>query len=621
MNNSFKIFFITFFLLFFLSINAQKNKNKKSNKKEKTNSLVEKKQKTLKNINKKNKDKKEKRPIKKDNKKGKKSSKYIEQSTGNDEQNIEQKTIQGARQMLSKDTSKPNVVTITSAFKPVLRTAAKINFAATTPDIDTTKLQLNYNIPAQNLLFTYQPVAIKPLSLSSDSSFEWRNNSYIKLGAGNLSTIYAEAAASFGHPNKIKYNLYADYIQGKGNQLFQEYTKANVKALASVGSIANHDLNIALNYQMLNQYKYGFKSGFVPSFENLKQNFNSITFDAILLNKVSSSLGINYKPSFSFNHFFDNNNAKENNLNIGFPITKNINDKVAILLNTQASLTNFKKDSLNITNNIFEISPSVNYKDKIINITLGFKPIWDNNQFNFIPNVTAKYKLNNEKYELQVGWQGNVLKNNFKSLATTNPFIASINNQINTTLNEQFLGIKGSFGKHFSFNAQVSIQQYKNLVLFVNDSVSIKSQDFLILHEPKINAFKFFAEVGYTDKERLSILSSLQFIQFGNQQSFTKPFGIIPMQLTTTAKYKILKDVYLKSDIFLCSGNFFRVQTIQTNKTPFILDFNIGTEITVMKRLNLFLDINNLFNNRYQRWNQYNVLGFNVVAGFVYSFK
>jgi hypothetical protein len=31
--------------------------------------------------------------------------------------------------------------------------------------------------------------------------------------------------------------------------------------------------------------------------------------------------------------------------------------------------------------------------------------------------------------------------------------------------------------------------------------------------------------------------------------------------------------------------------------------------------------MNNLLNNTYQRWNQYNVLGFNVLGGVVYSFK
>lgn len=68
-------------------------------------------------------------------------------------------------------------------------------------------------------------------------------------------------------------------------------------------------------------------------------------------------------------------------------------------------------------------------------------------------------------------------------------------------------------------------------------------------------------------------------------------------------------------------GNYYRIQTIQSDKTKAAFDVSLGAEMKVQNRLNIFLDINNLFNNQYQRWNQYNVLGFNVVAGLVYSFR
>ena len=53
-----------------------------------------------------------------------------------------------------KDTTKKGV-DIISSFKPVLREAAKINFNATPPSVDTNKARLVYDIPNQNLLFAY----------------------------------------------------------------------------------------------------------------------------------------------------------------------------------------------------------------------------------------------------------------------------------------------------------------------------------------------------------------------------------------------------------------------------------------------------------------------------------
>src|SRR4028119_1535711 len=90
-----------------------------------------------------------------------------------------------------RDSTKKTVV-VTSAYKPVLKPAAKINFSAAVPSADSSKPALTYNVPAQNLFFTYQPAALKPLALSIDTSFAWHNSNYVKLGVGNYTTPYAE---------------------------------------------------------------------------------------------------------------------------------------------------------------------------------------------------------------------------------------------------------------------------------------------------------------------------------------------------------------------------------------------------------------------------------------------
>ncbi|MEI9810463.1 MAG: hypothetical protein WDO16_22770 [Bacteroidota bacterium] len=83
-----------------------------------------------------------------------------------------------------KDTSKAKSVNITSAFKPVLRESAKINFNASPPTADTAKPRLQYDIPNPNLLFAYQPGSLKPLALGIDSNTTWDNANYIKAGFG-----------------------------------------------------------------------------------------------------------------------------------------------------------------------------------------------------------------------------------------------------------------------------------------------------------------------------------------------------------------------------------------------------------------------------------------------------
>jgi hypothetical protein len=48
-------------------------------------------------------------------------------------------------------------------------------------------------------------------------------------------------------------------------------------------------------------------------------------------------------------------------------------------------------------------------------------------------------------------------------------------------------------------------------------------------------------------------------------------------------------------------------------------DLNAGVEFRIMRQLNLWFQMNNIFNDKYQRWNQYQVYGFNVLGGIVFS--
>ena len=61
-----------------------------------------------------------------------------------------------------------------------------------------------------------------------------------------------------------------------------------------------------------------------------------------------------------------------------------------------------------------------------------------------------------------------------------------------------------------------------------------------------------------------------------------------------------------------------RVQTQLEGGAAF--DLNAGAEFRITKNFNLWLQMNNIFNNKYERWNQYQVFGFNILGGIVYSF-
>ena len=122
----------------------------------------------------------------------------------------------------AQEPGKGKTIDITSTFKPVLREASKINFNATEPASDTAKPRLNYNIPAPNLFFTYQPAGLSPVALKVDSLTSWQYSNYLKAGIGNVHQPYVKAGFSFGDNRNTFFNIFASHYTSKGDLPFQK---------------------------------------------------------------------------------------------------------------------------------------------------------------------------------------------------------------------------------------------------------------------------------------------------------------------------------------------------------------------------------------------------------------
>ena len=51
-----------------------------------------------------------------------------------------------------------------------------------------------------------------------------------------------------------------------------------------------------------------------------------------------------------------------------------------------------------------------------------------------------------------------------------------------------------------------------------------------------------------------------------------------------------------------------------------IIDLNANASYDVHKRVGLFLNVDNILNQRYQYWNQYRTLGFTIYGGLRFKF-
>jgi hypothetical protein len=522
-----------------------------------------------------------------------------------------------------KDTTRGKSVDIRSAFKPVLKESAKINFNATPPTADTTKPQLKYDIPNQNLNLGYQPGSLKPLALQVDSGGKFAQNNYIKAGFGSLRTPYVQAGFSFGDGTNAGLNIFAKHVSSQGKRDLQDFTNTQVKLSGFYKSAGNHDWNASIGMKQDRTYKYGYQPTSLSfSKDSLKQNFQTIAARVGMRNINKTDFGLTYSPEVKINIFSDHLSNSESNTVVNLPLEKTVGKMFAVNLGLTFDLTRLSpKNKSAINNTIYYISPSVLFRNQKLNLQVGIRPSWDNKTFKMFPNIIGEVGTEDQRFFFQAGISGYIRKTTYQYLASQNPWLWLPATFKNTWIVERFAGFKGSVGDHFTYSAKVGFNKLNNQPLFVNDTTpGLGGKSFVVVNEPRINVLNLGGQLGFTIQEKFSTTVGWQFNQYTGLKQEKKAWGLIPLELNAAMRVQVTKDLWLKADIFGWTGPQYRKPDGDNGKLKGALDLNAGLEFKITKNLNLWTQFNNITNQEYQRWNQYPVYGFNFVGGIVFSF-
>ncbi|HEX6914992.1 MAG TPA: hypothetical protein VF145_07110 [Chitinophagaceae bacterium] len=521
-------------------------------------------------------------------------------------------------QRRSLDTTRPTTVVVTSVFKPSLKPAVKINFSAATPAADTTRPNLFYTIPSQNLFFSYQPTALQPLALSPDTAFSWRNSNYVKAGYGNFTTPYLRVGLSFGDGRRSLVNLHAKHVSSKGKMPFQQFSETNLTGIGIFNSGNKSEWTARAHVDLSNYNLYGYMPDTLKyTKDQVRRRFNSFGGRVGVRNKVENA-SFTYNPWVGIEIFNDNRSGNESDFSFGLPVSKTLGRVIGFGVGLFGDVSSLKTPQATYDNNLFYLTPAILFKTPNLKLNAGFTPSWDNSVFNLLPNFSAEAKVKDERFAVEVGWVGYYHRNTYRNLAGFNPYIAQPSFSNNTRVKEQYAGLKGSAGDHLTYNGRVSVLNYNNVALFVNDTLDGKS--FLVLNEPEMKNIRIHAELGYTVQEKFSFLAGATFNKYSNLDQNPRAYGLLPLELTGSLRWLVLKDFTVTSDVFFWDGPQYRSKIGETLKQKPAFDLNLGLEIGINDQFSGWLQFNNVLNNEYQRWNQYPVLGFNVLAGVVYSF-
>jgi len=519
----------------------------------------------------------------------------------------------------AQDTIRKREVTVTSAFRPVLKDAAKINFNASPAVSDTSRPRLQYNIPNQNLNFAFQPGSLRPVALDIDTAVKWDNWNYAKVGYGNFNTPYFESGLSLGNGKNAGLNIYGRHISSEGKIQHQKFSNTDIELNGYVQPTENLEFTGRFGGDEKRYNRYGFepKNLEFPD-DSIKIRYQNFSTRIGLHNINQTALGLSYAPEFELNVFSDRLSNRETNAYFNLPLRKTFGGQFEVDMALEGNVTRYSpKSQETIKNNYFSFAPTLLVKTANVVLHGGIKPTWDNNEFKLFPNVRAEFSTPNKQVTVHAGWIGYVRSNTFRSLAEYNPWIWAPAFSNNSRIQEIFAGIKGSLTDHFSYNLKVGVNDITNLPLYVNDTVNGRA--FTVVTEPDVKVLNFRGELGYTVGEKFSLISALQLNKYSGLDQNDKAWGLLPFEFTTAMRLQLLKDLYLKTDLYAFDGSWYMIKD-GSKRLQGSIDLSAGLEFAVVKNVKLWAQFNNILNREYQRWPQYPVYGFNFLGGVVFSF-
>jgi hypothetical protein len=410
----------------------------------------------------------------------------------------------------------------------------------------------------------------------------------------------------------------------KGPLFAQEFTDVNfsINSAHQIGEA--HDLSVKFTTASTTRYAYGFQPASIPyTKDNILNKYNSAGITVHLANKTDAFFGIHYTPTISFDYLQSGIDEREFETSIAAPVSKNLGTDFKISVQPTASFSNTVLPTIpsnqTIVNNLFSMPSTFSWITSKFQVHLGAAPTVNNGTYAVLPQVSGVAILPNNGLRIELGWSGHFEKNNLRSLAAINPWVRISNNFSNTKITEQFLGVKLPVGDHFTYGARVSLLEYENQALFANGFTD--GRLFNVLFEPTMRAVQLQANISYTLQDKLNVLGGITYRRFSGLTVQKEAFGLLPLELNGSLHWKCSNKLSFTSTLYAWDGAQAMDARMSTKKLPAAADFSVGATLELVKSAKFWVQLNNLLDNRYQRWNQYEVFGRNVVAGFVYSFS
>ncbi|MBT4729178.1 MAG: TonB-dependent receptor [Bacteroidetes bacterium] len=511
---------------------------------------------------------------------------------------------------------------------PKFRDAIKLDVIPVNEKVEINKPEITYRVtsslfPVERELIEKLPAMrlVRPKRVKL-------NHYYLKGGFGNYNNIIVEGVFNTTKLRDRSLSIHALHNSGKAT-VKQSNVSEQLFEIDGHKDFRKNTLSGKVFVENNRHHQYGFDPLENVDFdtlnaEQIRQNFLDAGFHLNLTNELTKRSKIRYWTNVSFYNFRDYERLNESAISFNGKIEQYFKENP---IRFEATVNQyFISSNPSLSRTYFDVNANYMFiRDNFV-AEIGFDAPTEidsiGSQTHFYPILKIEGRLASNFLYGFAGIKGGLQENTYKSLAYENPFIAS-NFTLKNTNNklELFAGLKGSVHEKFRYNTSFSHQTIENLLMFINDSTH--SERFLTLYDSSaVNLIKLHAEIELNVINNLQLFAAVNYYQYNKANSSFVAWHMPDVDFKFSAKYHIQHKVYFNIDYFLI-GQRSTVDWNTLSVPPFgpnillkpINDINVGITYKFSDKFGLFFQFNNILNNKYSYWNNYNLRGFHFLAG------
>jgi hypothetical protein len=542
-------------------------------------------------------------------------------------------------QNTTEDLPQLDQVSVIKAYEPVLITSNKVPFAPNLPNIVKTKPD------AQTYMYTdvkgkidYRPEEIKPIK-SAGKKPEKNQFFYAKIGFGYPVTPLVKLVITNPIQTKYRAGLDADFIMTRNNKpKFQNYTDLKVRGFGEYFIKKKASVGGDIFYRLNQHNFYGF-SDVVADRDSLKTNYNRFG-GAVKLRGIEDA-AYYYNGEVNFTSVINNNVFhKPKELTIGVNAEGGYNFKQNYWLGAKLNVTNVSyKDNYQDTSffaflnnqNHFTVQavPYGKIKFKIWQLTAGPNLIVTNRKFYVLPEIINQLQIYKDYLVMYNEWRTQVKINSMNNLSLENPFIVTNNFENSIDETRTMIGLRGSV-KGFGYDVRFSQMVSRTNAQFVNNSSAEFGDQlgFDVQSVGSVKAWNPHIGLSYNKGNQFGAKAWFDYFIY-NKNTAVELSYLSSIKAGVSAFYNWKDKLYVNMDITGQSKvnavqiNYSDVEPFRTavvNPVKGLIDVNLSANYFITKNIGVFVDLNNLGFQKWQRFYRYPTYSFQVIGGVKFSF-